>query len=106
MSSNAHLKQTNQMWGGRFETGPSEIMSKINASIDFDKRLYQHDIRASKVHARMLARPAPQSGIRPWRVPGPTAIMAGWRNDPAPSARRRTRPCSGSGTRRAAGRTG
>jgi argininosuccinate lyase len=44
----------NKMWGGRFETKPAEIMEEINASIAFDKRLYNEDIRASQAHARML----------------------------------------------------
>lgn len=44
------------MWGGRFVLGPSEIMEKINASIDFDKKLYHYDILGSKVHAKMLAK--------------------------------------------------
>ena len=43
------------MWGGRFTSGPAEIMEQINASIDFDQRLYQQDIQASKAHATMLA---------------------------------------------------
>jgi argininosuccinate lyase len=42
------------MWGGRFSQGPSEIMKDINVSIDFDQRLYEQDIMASKAHARML----------------------------------------------------
>lgn len=46
----------NQMWGGRFSSGPSAVMDRINPSIDFDKALYSQDIRASQVHARMLAR--------------------------------------------------
>ncbi len=45
----------NKMWGGRFQTGPSELMEEINASIDFDKRLFRQDIAASKAHAEMLA---------------------------------------------------
>jgi len=44
------------MWGGRFATGPGAIMQEINASIDFDRRLYRQDIRASKAHAAMLAK--------------------------------------------------
>ncbi len=40
---------------GRFDAGPAAIMEEINASIDFDKRLYAQDIAASKVHAAMLA---------------------------------------------------
>jgi argininosuccinate lyase len=46
---------TNKMWGGRFATGPSEIMEEINASIDFDKQLHAQDIRGSRAHCRMLA---------------------------------------------------
>ena len=45
----------NKMWGGRFAQGPSEIMQDINVSIDFDQRLYEQDIMASKAHARMLS---------------------------------------------------
>jgi len=43
------------MWGGRFGGGPSAIMEEINASIDFDKRLYREDIAGSKAHSAMLA---------------------------------------------------
>ncbi len=49
----------NQMWGGRFATGPDAIMEEINASIDFDRKLYAQDIAGSKAHAKMLA----QQGI-------------------------------------------
>jgi argininosuccinate lyase len=42
------------MWGGQFKTGPAAIMEEINASIDFDKRLWRQDIRGSKAHADML----------------------------------------------------
>jgi argininosuccinate lyase len=47
--------RANAMWGGRFAGGPAEIMERINASIDFDRRLYAQDIAASKAHADMLA---------------------------------------------------
>jgi argininosuccinate lyase len=47
---------TNKMWGGRFASGPAEIMEEINASIAFDRRLYAQDIRGSIAHANMLAR--------------------------------------------------
>ena len=43
------------MWGGRFGEGPDVIMREINASIPFDKRLWQEDISGSKAHADMLA---------------------------------------------------
>ncbi len=45
---------TNKMWGGRFNTGPDEIMEKINASISFDQRLFAQDIAGSIAHATML----------------------------------------------------
>jgi argininosuccinate lyase len=47
---------SNKMWGGRFAAGPGAIMQEINASIDFDRRLYAQDIAASKAHAAMLAK--------------------------------------------------
>jgi argininosuccinate lyase len=46
---------TNTMWGGRFALSPAAIMEEINASISFDKRLWHHDILASKAHVAMLA---------------------------------------------------
>lgn len=48
-------KTAQQMWGGRFDQAPDDIMIQINASIDTDKRLYRQDIRGSIAHARMLA---------------------------------------------------
>jgi argininosuccinate lyase len=50
----APREPANSLWGGRFTGGPAEIMRRINASIDFDKRLYAEDIRASKAHCAML----------------------------------------------------
>jgi argininosuccinate lyase len=47
-------KPANSQWGGRFAGGPAEIMRRINASIDFDKRLYAEDIVGSKAHCAML----------------------------------------------------
>jgi argininosuccinate lyase len=47
-------KSSNQMWGGRFATGPDAIMEAINASIGFDKRLAAQDIAGSRAHAAML----------------------------------------------------
>ena len=44
----------NSPWGGRFSGSPAEIMGRINASIDFDKRLYAEDIAGSKAHCAML----------------------------------------------------
>ncbi|MGO4386627.1 argininosuccinate lyase [Microvirga sp. 2YAF29] len=44
------------MWGGRFSSSPSALMEAINASIDFDKRLYAQDIQGSIAHSAMLAK--------------------------------------------------
>ncbi|MBW4023436.1 MAG: argininosuccinate lyase [Proteobacteria bacterium] len=45
----------NAQWGGRFAGGPAQIMSDINASIGFDKRMWRQDIQGSLAHAAMLA---------------------------------------------------
>jgi argininosuccinate lyase len=46
---------SNTMWGGRFASGPAEIMEEINASIDFDRKLAAQDIAGSLAHVDMLA---------------------------------------------------
>jgi argininosuccinate lyase len=46
----------NKMWGGRFASGPAEIMEEINASIDFDRKLAAQDIAGSQAHVAMLAK--------------------------------------------------
>ena len=43
------------IWGGRFSRGPSQLMQEINASIEYDHRLFDHDIAGSRAHAAMLA---------------------------------------------------
>ncbi|OJX81932.1 argininosuccinate lyase [Magnetospirillum sp. 64-120] len=55
-SKSAATAPASSMWGGRFAGGPAAIMQRINASIDFDKRLYAQDIRGSKAHCRMLVK--------------------------------------------------
>ena len=55
-------KRKKNLWAGRFNDTPSDIMSNLNASISFDKKLYDADIRASISHAEMLAN---QNIIRP-----------------------------------------
>jgi argininosuccinate lyase len=47
---------SNQMWGGRFASGPDAIMEEINASIGFDKKLAPQDIAGSLAHVAMLAK--------------------------------------------------
>jgi argininosuccinate lyase len=48
-------KTSNQMWGGRFASGPAAVMEAINASIGFDRKLFSQDIRGSIAHSEMLA---------------------------------------------------
>jgi argininosuccinate lyase len=47
-------RDSQRTWGGRFGTTPAELMTRINSSIGFDKRLWREDIAASKAHAAML----------------------------------------------------
>jgi argininosuccinate lyase len=54
MSGSKPPDSAHSLWGGRFEGGRAEIMRRINASIDFDKRLYAEDIAGSKAHCAML----------------------------------------------------
>ena len=42
------------MWGAHFDSGPAEIMARINASVDFDQRLAAQDLAGSRAHCRML----------------------------------------------------
>ena len=48
-------RQKSSIWGGRFSSGPSQLMQDINASIAYDQRLFRQDIAGSKAHASMLA---------------------------------------------------
>jgi argininosuccinate lyase len=43
-------------WGGRFEGQTDRRVEEFTESISFDRRLFEHDIRGSIAHARMLAR--------------------------------------------------
>jgi argininosuccinate lyase len=45
-----------KLWGGRFETGPSEVFERFSGSLHFDKRLIDADIRGSQAFARALER--------------------------------------------------
>jgi argininosuccinate lyase len=45
-----------KLWGGRFESGPSEVFERFSASLDFDRRLLDADIRGSQAFARALER--------------------------------------------------
>jgi argininosuccinate lyase len=45
-----------KLWGGRFESGPSEIFERFSGSLHFDRRLLSADIRGSQAFARALER--------------------------------------------------
>jgi argininosuccinate lyase len=50
---------TQAAWSGRFSEPVSDLVKRYTASVFFDRRMWQQDIRASLAHARMLA----QQGI-------------------------------------------
>lgn len=45
-----------KLWGGRFTKEENELVNAFNASIPFDQRFYQQDIRGSIAHVTMLAK--------------------------------------------------
>lgn len=45
-----------QLWGGRFTGSINELAWTFNASISFDQRFLEVDVKGSKAHATMLAR--------------------------------------------------
>ena len=45
-----------KLWGGRFESGPSELFERFSESLSFDRRLIDCDCRGSQAFARALAR--------------------------------------------------
>lgn len=45
-----------QLWGGRFTKETDGLVSRFNASIPFDRRLYRQDIEGSVAHVTMLGK--------------------------------------------------
>jgi len=43
------------LWGGRFDEATDAFVQRFTASVSFDQRLAEQDIRGSLAHARMLA---------------------------------------------------
>ncbi|MGG7073601.1 argininosuccinate lyase [Campylobacter sp. 9BO] len=43
-----------KMWEGRFSEASAKLLEEFNASIHFDKNLFEQDIAGSKAHAKML----------------------------------------------------
>jgi len=49
------LDRKKEAWSARFSEPVSELVKRYTASVDFDQRLAQADIRASLAHAQMLS---------------------------------------------------
>ena len=47
-------KNSTSMWGGRFTEPTDAFVERFTASIQFDQRLFKHDIQGSLAHAEML----------------------------------------------------
>lgn len=45
-----------KLWSGRFDKNTDALVDELNASIDFDFRMYRQDIRGSLAHSAMLAK--------------------------------------------------
>ena len=45
-----------QLWGGRFTKETDKLVYNFNASISFDQKFYEQDIRGSMAHVEMLAK--------------------------------------------------
>ena len=51
-----------KLWSGRFAQSGTQLLDEFNASLPFDKKLYEEDIRGSIAHATMLAKQGILSG--------------------------------------------
>lgn len=54
-TANATTTITEKPWGGRFTEPTDAFVEGFTASVNFDKRMYYHDIQGSLAHATMLA---------------------------------------------------
>ncbi|MEX2516813.1 MAG: argininosuccinate lyase [Gammaproteobacteria bacterium] len=50
------FKETDKLWGGRFNAGTDALVEAFTASVAFDKRLAACDVQGSVAHVRMLAK--------------------------------------------------
>ncbi len=55
-STNQAESGTEKPWGGRFNEPTDAFVEQFTASVNFDQRLYHHDIQGSIAHATMLAK--------------------------------------------------
>ena len=54
--ANTSANESAKAWSGRFTEPVSELVKRYTASVFFDQRMAQQDIRGSLAHAKMLAR--------------------------------------------------
>ena len=75
-------KVSTKLWGGRFSDALDPLMEEFNASIGFDWRLWQADIRGSQAYAHALARAGLLTGDEAERiVAGLEQVAEEWRRD-------------------------
>lgn len=53
-TNGASDQSAEKLWGGRFEAPTNKFVEEFTASVQFDQRLYAHDIQGSIAHATML----------------------------------------------------
>lgn len=69
-----------KLWGGRFDEALDPLMERFNASIGFDKRLWEADIQGSQAYAGALARAGLLTADEAGRiVAGLDRVAAEWR---------------------------
>ena len=69
-----------KLWGGRFESGASEVFERFSGSLHFDRRLADADMRGSQAYARALER---VGILTPDECAQAVAALEAMRNDPA-----------------------
>ena len=53
--SKSSVTDTSKLWGGRFSEATDTFVQRFTASVHFDQRMAEQDIRGSMAHATMLA---------------------------------------------------
>lgn len=71
---------THQLWGGRFESGPSDLLRRFNDSFAFDRELFAEDVEGSIAWAQALGR----AGVL--TANEVSALVDGLKRVPAPAA--------------------
>jgi argininosuccinate lyase len=72
-----------KLWGGRFESGPSELFERFSRSIQFDHKLVFADIEGSQAYARALSRAGVLAADECQRIVDAFAEIATEARDPA-----------------------